>query len=133
MAAPVLQLRVPEDTLARIDHARGDDTRSAWLQRLIDRELAGQTATPAAGGPSLAALSADEPGNGALCMGPGCFQRDTSKYGLRQVPLLPRLPCSPRGARLPAGPAPRHSTPHPPRRGLTASIDSLSRLREHPV
>jgi hypothetical protein len=84
---PVLQLRVPEDTLARIDHARGDDTRSAWLQRLIDRELAGQTAAPAAAGPSLAALSAGEPSHGTLCMGPGCFQRDTSKYGLRQVPL----------------------------------------------
>ena len=42
MAAPVIQLRVPEETLARIDAVRGGDTRSAWLQRLIDRELAGQ-------------------------------------------------------------------------------------------
>jgi len=37
----VLQLRVPEDTLAR-GEARGDDTRSAWVLRLIDRELVGQ-------------------------------------------------------------------------------------------
>ena len=44
MAAPVIQLRVPEDTLNRVDQARGDDTRSAWLQRLIDGELAGQQA-----------------------------------------------------------------------------------------
>ena len=41
MAAPVLQLRVPEDTLTRNDGARGDDTRSAWVLRLIGRELAG--------------------------------------------------------------------------------------------
>jgi hypothetical protein len=31
VAAPVLQLRVPEDTLNRIDIIRGTDTRSAWL------------------------------------------------------------------------------------------------------
>jgi hypothetical protein len=37
---------------ARIDEIRGDDTRSAWLQRLIDRDLDGQSATQAAtGGP----------------------------------------------------------------------------------
>ena len=41
MAASVLQLRVPEDTLARIDSARGGDTRSAWVLRLIGRELDG--------------------------------------------------------------------------------------------
>ena len=46
MSAPVVQLRVPEDTLARLDGARGDDTRTAWILRLIDRELAGQTGTP---------------------------------------------------------------------------------------
>jgi hypothetical protein len=30
VAAPVLQLRVSENTLARIGDARGADTRSAW-------------------------------------------------------------------------------------------------------
>jgi hypothetical protein len=31
--------------------------------------------------------SPGEPSAGTLCMGPGCFQRDTRKYGLRQLPL----------------------------------------------
>ena len=98
MAAPVLQLRVPEDTLARIDHARGDDTRSAWLQRLIDRELAGQTATPApAATPSLAAIADGEPSHGAICMTPGCWQRDTRKYGLRSLPLCQACAAALRG------------------------------------
>jgi hypothetical protein len=47
VTSPVIQVRVPEDTVARIDQARGDDTRSAWLQRLIDRELNGQQPAPA--------------------------------------------------------------------------------------
>lgn len=44
---------------------------------------------PRAAAPSLAAIGDGEPGNGAVCMGPGCFQRDTRKYGLRQLPLCP--------------------------------------------
>jgi hypothetical protein len=28
-----------------------------------------------------------EPSPGTLCMGPGCFQRDTRTYGLRNLPL----------------------------------------------
>ena len=39
MAAPVVQLRVPEDMLAAVDGARGDGTRSAWILALIEREL----------------------------------------------------------------------------------------------
>lgn len=30
-----------------------------------------------------------EPSPGVLCMGPGCWERNTSKYGLRQLPLCP--------------------------------------------
>ena len=86
--SPVVQLRVPKDTLARLDDARGEETRSAWVLRLIDRELSGQTtAPPPATIPSLAAIGDGEPGNGAVCMGPGCFQRDTRKYGWRSLPL----------------------------------------------
>jgi hypothetical protein len=85
--APVVQLRVPEDTLARIDAIRGDDTRSAWLQRLIDRELAGpQTGS----GPAVSALGAigpGEPSPGVACAGPGCWNRDTARYGLRSLVL----------------------------------------------
>ncbi len=63
------------------------------LAELIRRGLTAGTAEvaqPPAPGPastSLAALPGGEPGNGALCMGPGCFQRDTRRYGLRELPL----------------------------------------------
>jgi hypothetical protein len=77
---------VSEDTLNRIDAIRGDTTRSAWLQHLIDRELDGQPATQAAtGGPVT--LPAGEPCPGTVCSGPGCWQRDTSRYGLRRLVL----------------------------------------------
>ena len=87
MSNPVLQLRVPEDTLACIDQARGEGTRSAWLLRLIDRELVGQPETQARASPSFAAISDGKPSPGVLCMGPGCFQRDTRTYGLGKLPL----------------------------------------------
>ena len=104
MAAPVLQLRVPEPTLARIDERRGGDTHSAWVLRLISRELDGQapaakSATavadsaaeirqPPDGFPSVT-LPAGEPSPGVLCMGPGCLERSTARYGLRRMPLCP--------------------------------------------
>jgi hypothetical protein len=78
---------VPEDTLARIDEARGDDTRSAWLQRLIDRELAGQQPAPAAAAAALASIGPGEPSPGTACAGPGCWNRDTARYGLRRLVL----------------------------------------------
>ena len=94
MAAPGLQLRVPEDTLARIDHVRGEDTRSAWLLRLIDRELAGQhggegvistSSAPAAASPGT--LGPGESSPGVACSAPGCWNRNTARYGLRRIPL----------------------------------------------
>ena len=94
MPAPVLQLRVPEDTLARLDDRRGEETRSAWVLRLIDRELDGpgpahvtneQSATAA----PLPALPAGDSSPGVACAGPGCWQRNTSRYGLHRVPLCP--------------------------------------------
>ena len=87
MPAPVLQLRVPEDTLTRIDELRGDDTRSAWLQRLIDRELNGPQPAPVSVTDSPVVLPADEPCPGTVCAGPGCWQRDTARYGLRRLVL----------------------------------------------
>ena len=92
MSAPVVQLRVPEATLARLDSARGEETRTAWILRLIDRELTGQQAiatNPLITSPSLAALPDGEPSRGATRMGPGCWERSTSKYGLRHLPLCP--------------------------------------------
>jgi hypothetical protein len=34
-------------------------------------------------------VTGGEPSPGVVCMGPGCWQRDTSRYGLRQLPLCP--------------------------------------------
>lgn len=87
--AEVISARVGEDLLARVDAARGEDTRGAWLLRLINRQLSGQQATPAPASPSLAAIGTGEPSPGVLCMGPGCWERNTSKFGLRRLPLCP--------------------------------------------
>jgi hypothetical protein len=64
------------------------------LAELVRRGLAASTAPAAqaaarlpAGAPSLAPLPDGEPTPGTLCMGPGCFQRDTRTYGLRKLPL----------------------------------------------
>ena len=75
MSNPVLQLRVPEDTLARID-----DTRSASVQ-LIDRELSGRTTTqlPAAGPLPRSPRR--------RLLGPRSWRRSTSRFGLRKLLL----------------------------------------------
>jgi hypothetical protein len=86
VSAPVQQLRVPETPLARIDETRGEETRSAWVLRLIDRELNGQPSAPPSA-PSLGAIGPGEPASGAVCATPSCWQRDTRKYGLRKLPL----------------------------------------------
>ena len=65
------------------------------LAELVRRGLAAGNAEAAQPGtknllttsPSLAALPDGEPGNGAVCMTPTCWQRDTRKYGLRSLPL----------------------------------------------
>jgi hypothetical protein len=38
--SPVVQLRIPGETLAAIDAARGPDSRTAWVLALIERGLA---------------------------------------------------------------------------------------------
>jgi hypothetical protein len=126
VAAPVLQARVSENTLARIDQVRGDDTCSAWLQRLIDRELAGQPAgvavdndnTAPAASP-LGAIGMGEPSPGVVCMGPGCWQRDTSRFGLRRLPLCPACHAALEGRTYQRDTAERR-TAHAPRRSLTS-------------
>ncbi len=64
------------------------------LAELIRRGLTAGTAEAAPSAKNtlitsspLAALPDGEPSSGSLCMGPGCFQRDTRKYGLRELPL----------------------------------------------
>jgi|ERR1017187_8489153 hypothetical protein len=65
------------------------------LAELIRRGLAAGTAetaqppAPSPASPSLTALSHGEPSPGVLCMGADCFERNTSRYGLRRLPLCP--------------------------------------------
>lgn len=68
-------------------------TSDVPLAELIRRGLAADTAAaaqppaPSPASTSLAALPDGEPGKGAVCMTPPCWQRDTRIYGLRQLPL----------------------------------------------
>jgi hypothetical protein len=38
---------------------------------------------------AITAIPDGEPSPGVLCMGPGCLERSTSRYGLRRMPLCP--------------------------------------------
>ena len=74
------------------------------LAELVRRGLAAGTADvapPMVGtlttSPPLTALPAGEPCPGALCMGPGCFQRDTARYGLRRLVLCTACAAALRG------------------------------------
>jgi hypothetical protein len=91
VGAPVLQLRVPEDTLARIDANRGEDTRSAWVVRLIGRQLNGPGPAQVTNEPSVTATPLVLPPGrampGVACSGPDCWNRDCARYGLRRLIL----------------------------------------------
>lgn len=89
--SPVVQLRVPADTLGVIDELRGEQTRSGWILDLITQELDG----PAEHGPRETRLSAPatlpvthgaQPGGipspGVACAWPTCWVRETSRYGV---------------------------------------------------
>lgn len=100
MGSPVLQLRVPEDTLERLDAARGDDSRSAWVLRLIERELTAPvpaSPAPRTASPATVALTPGEPSPGTACAGPRCWQRDTARYGINRIPLCLSCAASLRG------------------------------------
>jgi hypothetical protein len=77
---------------------RADDLAAAVkasgqsLAELIRRGLtvgASETAqlAPGPAALSLTVIADGEPSGGAICMTPGCWERNTAKYGLRQVPL----------------------------------------------
>lgn len=77
------------DPLDRVDAARGEASRSAWALALIERALDGAPAVPVAVPAAAGGLVADEPCPGVACTGPGCWARDTRRYGLRGMPRCP--------------------------------------------
>ena len=48
-----------------------------------------QTREPLTDSAPLSAIGQSEPGHGAVCAGPGCWQRNTAIFGLRRLPLCP--------------------------------------------
>jgi hypothetical protein len=67
-------------------YAAGDLTSTAEPASQATAELTSQAA-PASKGTTAITITGDgEPGHGATCMGPGCWQRDTRLYGLRKLP-----------------------------------------------
>jgi hypothetical protein len=98
--AEVVSARLGGDLLALLDAARGDASRGAWLTSLITRELARPPRSQPAPAPLPASRAAGSPGAvgvlgpgtaspGVVCFTPGCWQRDTAKYGTRELPLCP--------------------------------------------
>jgi len=80
----------------------------AAVQRYLSGELTSQALPASQPGPELTshaqpasqvrgqvtsqaitATGPGEPSPGVLCMGPGCWERNTSRYGLRRLPLCP--------------------------------------------
>ncbi len=97
----MVQVRVPPDLLRQIDLAAEGVTRTAWLLEAARSALedAGPDDYPAEPVfPAAGQLVAGEPSPGVLCMGAGCWQRDTSRYGLRRLPLCPACAAALTGA-----------------------------------
>ena len=74
------------------DLAAAVKASGATLAELIRRGLAIATAEAAPPAPSpsassLATIPGGKPSPGVVCMGPGCWQRDTARYGLGRLVL----------------------------------------------
>ena len=71
-------------------YASGDLTSSAQPASQPHPELTSHRQVASQGtAAAIAATGPGEPSPGVVCMGPGCWQRDTRKYGLRSLPLCP--------------------------------------------
>lgn len=96
VASSTVQLRVPDDLLARIDGACGEVTRTAWLLGLAERELddAGPDYRDPVAAPSLPVTNQIPPGGidspGVACAWPTCWARDTARYGVTNAAELTR-------------------------------------------
>lgn len=110
MAAPQRTARIedeiwdPAQTRAKAEGASLGALMRAAVQRYATGDLTSNAKPASQPHPSLtshaqgasqgtaaaiAATGTGEPSPGVVCMGPGCWQRDTSKYGLRSLPLCP--------------------------------------------
>ena len=88
--AEVISARVSEDILAHIDTIRSGQSRGTWLAGFLERGLLDDDAGPAASPVRTSSgLLIGEPCPGVACMCPTCWQRDTTRYGLRKVPICP--------------------------------------------
>jgi hypothetical protein len=79
------------------------------------------------GTPALVIAMTDaEPSPGTLCMGPGCLERSTSRYGLRRMPLCPACRAALEGRtyqrEIPAGAARAIRHPGPNRKPSPAPL-----------
>lgn len=89
-----VQLRVPDDLLARIDEACGDETRTGWLLGLAEGEL--DNLGPEAGnGLADLAVTNEVPSGGidsagVACFWPECWDRTTRRYGVTDPAELTR-------------------------------------------
>ena len=71
-------------------YATGDLTSDARPASQPRPELTSHAQAASQGAAAaIAATGTGEPSPGVVCMGPGCWQRDTRKYGLRSLPLCP--------------------------------------------
>lgn len=93
-ASTLVQMRVPEDLLERIDLACAGSNRTAWFLGLAAREL---DETPPASAPVAAGASAAQrsigagiPSPGVTCMWAACFSRDTDRYAVTDPGELTR-------------------------------------------
>jgi hypothetical protein len=88
--AEVISARVGDDLIARIDSARGDASRGAWLADLITRQLDSTTHDESRPPAGLRTIGPGIPAPGVMCMWPACFIRDSDRYGATDPAELTR-------------------------------------------
>ena len=87
----LVQLRVPDDLLARIDEACEGSTRTAWLLGLAAEELddAGPDREPVQAS-GVRSIGPGLPAPGVLCIWAACMSRDCDRYGVTDPAELTR-------------------------------------------
>ena len=76
----LVQLRVPDDLLSRIDEACGDATRTGWLLGLAAREL--DSEAPSAPSTGARSIGLGIPAPGVLCLWAACMSRDSDRFAV---------------------------------------------------